>query len=78
MLGKLFKDKSMLLGILKPLLPRLEGFLNSQELEEGEKTKILMDVINNEISIQIVAIKKMENGHFEITKVLQDINPTEL
>jgi len=71
-------NQSMILGLLKPLLPKLEGFLNSQDLEEGEKSKILLDVIDKKIHIQIVAIKPMENGHFEITKVLQDIDPKDI
>ena len=71
--------KSMLLGILKPLLPKLEGFLNShKDLESGEKAKILLDVIDSQIYIQIVALKQKENGEFIITKVLQDIKPEQL
>ena len=69
----------MLLGILKPLLPKLEGFLNShKDLESGEKAKILLDVIDSQIYIQIVALKQKENGEFIITKVLQDIKPEQL
>jgi len=71
-------SQSMILGLLKPLLPKLEGFLNDQDLEKGEKSKILLDVIDKKIHIQIVAIKQMENGHFEITKVLQSIDPKDI
>ena len=70
--------KSMLLGMLKPLLPKLEGFLKShKDLEEGERAKIMLDIVNDKIHIQIVALKQ-EDDKFIITKVLQDVNPDEL
>ena len=71
--------KSMLLGMLKPLLPKLEGFLKSHEdLKEGERAKIMMDIVDDQINIQIVAIKKKDNGEFVITQILQDVNPKDL
>ena len=70
--------KSMLLGMLKPLLPKLEGFLKShKDLEEGERAKIMLDIVNDKIHIQIVALKQ-EDDKFIITKFLQDVNPDEL
>ncbi len=69
----------MLFGMLKPLLPKLEGFLKShRELEDGERAKIMLDIVDSKIHIQIVALKKKENGEFVITKILQDIDPKEL
>ena len=71
--------KSMLLGMLKPLLPKLEGFLKSHEnLKEGERAKIMMDIVDDKLHIQIVAIKQKDNGEFVITQILQDIDPKEL
>ena len=71
--------KSMLLGMLKPLLPKLEGFLKSHEdLKEGERAKIIMDIVDDKLHIQIVAIKQKDNGEFVITQILQDIDPKEL
>ena len=71
--------KSMLLGMLKPLLPKLEGFLKSHnDLEDGERAKIMLDIVDAKIHIQIVAIKQKENGEFVITKILQDVDPKEL
>ena len=64
--------------MLKPLLPKLEGFLKShKDLEEGERAKIMLDIVNDKIHIQIVALKQ-EDDKFIITKVLQDVNPDEL
>ena len=71
--------KSMLLGMLKPLLPKLEGFLKSHEdLKEGERAKIMMDIVDDKLHIQIVALKQKDNGEFVITQILQDIDPKEL
>ena len=72
MLGNLFRNKSMLLGVLKPLLPKLEGFLNDQKLEKGEKAEILLNTNGKNISIKIIAIKEIE-GQVVITRILQDI-----
>ena len=69
--------KSMLLGMLKPLLPKLEGFLKNQDnLKKDEFADIRMNVENKEIIIQIVAIsgEPNENGFHEVRRVLQDIN----
>ena len=65
--------------MLKPLLPKLEGFLKSHEdLKEGERAKIMMDIVDDKLHIQIVAIKQKDNGEFVITQILQDIDPKEL
>ena len=68
----------MLLGLLKPLLPKLEGFLQNQELKEGEQTKILLDVQNGEIVILIVAIKENENNEIVITRELSKVSQDQL
>jgi hypothetical protein len=73
--------KSMLLGMLKPLLPKLEGFLKNQDnLKTDEFADIRMNVENKEIIIQIVAISREPNkdGFHEIRRVLQDINSKDL
>ena len=62
----------MLLGVLKPLLPKLEGFLNDQKLEEGEKAEILLNTNGKNISIKIIAIKEIDK-QIVITRILQDI-----
>jgi hypothetical protein len=71
-------SKTMLLGLLKPLLPKLEGFLQNQELKEGEQTKILLDVQNGEIVILIVAIKENENKEIVITRELSKVSQDQL
>lgn len=71
----------MLLGMLKPLLPRLEGFLkNHDNLGDDEYATISMLIDNGEINIQIIAVSREpnSNGKHEITRVLQDVNPKEL
>lgn len=71
----------MLLGMLKPLLPKLEGFLkNQKDLKPDEFADIRMNVEKGQIIIQIVAISRNPNkdGFHELRKVLQDINPKEL
>lgn len=69
----------MLFGVLKPLLPKLERFLNDQELEEGEKAKILMDIVDKQILIQIIAIKQNpETKEIIVSKIIKDIKPEEL
>ena len=71
--------KSLLLGMLKPLLPKLERFLKDHEdLKDGERAKIMMDIVDDKINIQIVAIKQKDNGEFIITQILQEVNPKEL
>tara|TARA_R100000231_G_scaffold33800_1_gene29673 strand:+ start:1108 stop:1350 length:243 start_codon:yes stop_codon:yes gene_type:complete len=76
---------SLLKGMLKPLLPKLEGYLrNHQDLKDGERSKIMLDLVDNKIHIQVIAlqIKKKDqerkSDEYVITKVLQDIDPKEL
>ena len=67
--------------MLKPFLPRLEGFLrNHPELKAGEYATINLQIINDAISIQIIAIsiEKNKNGKHEITRVLSDVDPQKL
>ena len=65
--------------MLKPLLPKLERFLKTHEnLKDGERAKIMMDIVDDKINIQIVAIKQKDNGEFIITQILQDVNPKDL
>ena len=48
--------KSMLLGMLKPLLPKLEGFLkNHPDLKENEESRVVLRVEDGEILIEIFA-----------------------
>ena len=37
-----------------------------------------MDIVDDKLHIQIVAIKQKDNGEFVITQILQDIDPKEL
>ncbi len=70
---------SLLLGMLKPLLPKLERFLKEHEnLKDGERAKIMMDIVDDKINIQIVALKQKENGEIFVSQILQDVNPKEL
>tara|TARA_R100001443_G_C3315281_1_gene168733 strand:- start:658 stop:900 length:243 start_codon:yes stop_codon:yes gene_type:complete len=77
--------KSMLLGMLKPLLPKLEGFLKSHEnLNEGERAKIVMDIVDDKIHIQIIAFKEMKKetprlvDEIICSQVLQEVDPKQL
>ena len=54
------------------------GFLQNQELKEGEQTKILLDVQNGEIVILIVAIKENENNEIVITRELSKVSQDQL
>lgn len=61
--GKLLKT------ILKPMLPKLEGFFNGQELEEGEiSSSALINIKNGAVDIRIVALgmREHENGEKEL------------
>ena len=76
---------SMLLTMLRPLLPKLERFLTEQEeLDNGEKSKILLDVIDGNISIQIIALKQMpkdeprEKDEIIVSQILKNIDSNEL
>tara|TARA_R100000700_G_C3177853_1_gene153261 strand:+ start:635 stop:877 length:243 start_codon:yes stop_codon:yes gene_type:complete len=76
---------SMLLTMLRPLLPKLERFLTEQEeLDNGEKSKILLDVIDGKISIQIIALKQMpkdkprKKDEIIVSQILKNIDSNEL
>jgi hypothetical protein len=75
----------MLLTMLRPLLPKLEGFLTDQEeLGKGEKAKILLDVIDGKISIQIIALKQIpkeeprEKDEIILSQIIKNIDSKEL
>jgi len=75
----------MLLTMLRPLLPKLERFLTEQEeLDNGEKSKILLDVIDGKISIQIIALKQMpkdkprKKDEIIVSQILKNIDSNEL
>ena len=77
--------KSMLLGMLKPLLPKLEGFLkNHENLNDGEKAKIQMDIVDDKLDIKIIACKLVEKDTPRLTdeviisKILSEVDPKEL
>tara|TARA_R100000664_G_scaffold34163_1_gene54534 strand:- start:6273 stop:6515 length:243 start_codon:yes stop_codon:yes gene_type:complete len=77
--------KSMLLGMLKPLLPKLEGFLkNHENLKDGEKAKIQMDIVDDKLDIKIIACKLVEKDTPRLTdeviisKILSEVDPKEL
>ena len=69
----------MLIKMLKPMLPKLEGYLkNNPNLTEGETAKVMLDVKDGEISIVIVAIMTDKDGKVIITKVMQKMGADEL
>ena len=71
--------KSMLLGMLKPLLPKLEGFLkNHPKLKENEESRIVMKIDNSEIKIEIYAYLFNENKEVVSIRSIQDVDPKEL
>ena len=73
--------KSMLLGMLKPLLPKLERYLvNQEKLKDDEFADIRLNTNGKKIIIQVVAISKEKNkdGFHEIRQVLQDVDSKDL
>ena len=77
--------RNMLLGMLKPLLPKLEGFLkNHENLGNGERAKIVIDLENSKLDIKILAFKqvpkdtKRKNDEVVISRILQEISEQEL
>ena len=73
----------MVLGMLKPMMPKFEKWLNSYELEVGEvSTSILINTITNsegdpEIRIDVVSMKVV-NDALTVSRVLQTISQKEL
>tara|TARA_R100001086_G_scaffold50619_1_gene22473 strand:- start:805 stop:1047 length:243 start_codon:yes stop_codon:yes gene_type:complete len=77
--------RNMLLGMLKPLLPKLEGFLkNHENLGNGERAKIVIDLENSKLDIKILAFKQVpkdierKNDEVVISRILQEISEQEL
>tara|TARA_R100001163_G_C4998196_1_gene148306 strand:- start:473 stop:703 length:231 start_codon:yes stop_codon:yes gene_type:complete len=73
--------QSMLLRMLKPLLPKLERYLvNQEKLKEDEFADIRLNTNGKKIIIQVVAISKEKNkdGFHEIRQVLQDVDSKDL
>lgn len=69
----------MIKAALKPFLPKLEGFLKGLELEEGEKeARIMLNVSNGELQIQIVAFGIGENGYPEVRRVIDRMTGEDL
>ena len=70
--------KSLLLGMLKPLLPKLEGFLKSHpDLKENEEANVVLKIENDEIVIKIYGFK-IEDGKITELRLLQSVDPKEL
>jgi len=73
----------VVLGMLKPMMPKFETWLNSYELEEGEvSSSILINTITNdqgdpEIRIDVVSMKVV-NEKLTVSRVLQTISQKEL
>ena len=64
--------------ILKPLLPKLEQFFNSQELEEDEiSSSALINIKNNVVDIRIVTLSKDEKG-VRINRVIDSMTGEDL
>ena len=51
-------SKNMLLGLLKPLLPKLEGFLQNQKLEDGEEAKFFWMLKIKRSQLLLLLLKK--------------------
>ena len=70
--------KSLLLGMLKPLLPKLEGFLKSHpDLKENEQSRVVLRVEDAEIVIEIMAYLFEDDKVVGIRK-LQSVDPKDL
>jgi|TARA_R100000988_G_scaffold102961_1_gene80164 hypothetical protein len=70
--------KSLLLGMLKPLLPKLEGFLkNHPDLKENEQSRVVLRVEDAEIVIEIMAYLFEDDKVVGIRK-LQSVDPKDL
>lgn len=68
----------MLKMVLKPLLPKLEDFFNSQELEEDEiSSSALINIKGGVVDIRIVTLSKDENG-IRINRVIDSMTGEDL
>jgi len=76
------KTNKFLLTIIKPLLPKLKGWLGNAELLEGEVSKSVLlnvDKSNDELRIDIVALKvDPETKKLFINRVLDTISQDEI
>jgi hypothetical protein len=71
--------KSMLLGMLKPLLPKLEGFLKDHpKLKENEESRIVMRIEDSEIKIEIYAYEFNDKKEVVAIRQIQDVDPKSL
>ena len=71
---------SMLLGMIKPLLPKLEGYLSNQEnLDPEARAKIVMDVIDGQMKLQVWGVKaeNLKKKLYTI-ELLQEIDASNL
>ena len=70
---------NLLKRIIKPLMPKLVGYMNeSDELNDGEiKKSIMLNVINNDIRIDIVTLKE-DSGKLIISRILKTIGGDDL
>ena len=68
----------MLKMVLKPLLPKLEEFFKSQELEEGElSSSALINIKDGVVDIRIVTLSKDEKG-IRINRVIDSMTGEDL
>jgi len=68
----------MLKMVLKPLLPKLEEFFNSQELEGDEiSSSALINIKDGVVDIRIVALAKDEKG-IRISRVIDSMTGEQL
>ena len=72
-------QQKLIANLVKPLIPKLEGYLKKMPLEEGEvKTIIQLDIDNSEIYISIVALKLNEEKELVINRVLDSFTAEKL
>ena len=75
-------SKGLLLGMLKPLLPKLERFLQHGDLQDGElKKSILIDVVEGKLIILIVALIVANIGgqeKFVVNRIIQQFGQEDL
>ena len=68
----------MLKMVLKPLLPKLEEFFKSQDLEEGElSSSALINIKDGVVDIRIVTLSKDEKG-IRINRVIDSMTGEDL
>ena len=68
----------MLKMVLKPLLPKLEEFFKSQDLEEGElSSSALINIKDGVVDIRILTLSKDEKG-IRINRVIDSMTGEDL